>query len=170
MLDYYGIDYVLQKIEFDDVESTLEDVMEQTKQLTKVAGKQNEAKESQEENKVQETATNDNKQETQGAYTSGDEEDTQEQKAESTKETEQQEEVKLPSPETSQDEQVQNPTPIKEVPQNTNVENAEIAEQNRQYSFDLEPKAPETPMDFAKQDLIHELSEKINPITLPRLN
>ncbi|MDG6600769.1 hypothetical protein G9V14_12345 [Staphylococcus aureus] len=170
MLDYYGIDYVLQKIEFDDVESTLEDVMEQTKQLTKVAGKQNEAKESQEENKVQETATNDNKQETQGAYTSGYEEDTQEQKAESTKETEQQEEVKLPSPETLQDEQVQNPTPIKEVPQNTNEENAEIAEQNRQYSFDLEPKAPETPMDFAKQDLIHELSEKINPITLPRLN
>ncbi|WP_390582034.1 hypothetical protein, partial [Staphylococcus pseudintermedius] len=26
------------------------------------------------------------------------------------------------------------------------------------------------PMDYAKQDILHELSEKINPITLPRLN
>lgn len=172
MLDYYGIDYLLQKIEFDDVESTLEDVMEQTKQLSKVAGKQNETKESQEENKVQETATTEDNQNSQVAYTSGEEDNNVEIESETNKEEDIQEldEPKEVSQDIPQEEQVQNPTPITEIPQNTNEENAEITEQNKQYGFDLEPKKPETPMDYAKQDIIHELSEKINPITLPRLN
>ncbi|WP_215392859.1 hypothetical protein [Staphylococcus aureus] len=164
MLDYFGIDYVLQKVEFDDVESTLESIMEQTKQLSKAAGKQYEAQEAQEENKVQETAENRNKSIKKSEYTSGiDEEDS---KVEHSKEKKSDED----SYDSSQIEEQKNPTPINEIPQHTNEEYAEITEQNKQYLFNLEPKRPETPMDYAKQDIIHELSEKINPISLPRLN
>lgn len=172
MLDYYGIEYVLQKVEFDDVESTIDDIMEQTKQLSQVAGKQNETKETQELNKVQETAENNKNDVSEVAYTSGDEEEIQE--LESTDDTEaniaKDNSIQEEDSNVSEDEQLQNPTPITAFEQNTEEEIADISEQNKQYLFDLEHKQPKTPMDYAKQDILHELSEKINPITLPRLN
>ncbi|MEW2795839.1 hypothetical protein [Staphylococcus argenteus] len=167
MLDYYGIDYVLQKIEFDDVESTLEDIMEQTKQLSKVAGKQNETQLTQEQNKVQETA--ESKIDTEAEYTSGEED---EEEIEDSKQEKLQEEANNKDA-TSVNTQLikeKNPTPVNEISQHTNEENANITEQNKKHLFNLEPRQLETPMDYAKQDIIHELSEKINPISLPRLN
>lgn len=188
MLDYFQLEYVIQKIEFDDVESTLENIMEQTKQLSTVAGKQNETKETQKENKVQELASGneDNHNSKTANYTDGTDDENEEIKNDDQEEEQNTNIEKIENKKSrkqfnnnsddkeingEQEEQHEhNPTPIKELPQKTTQENADITEQNKQHIFDLTPKEPETPMDYAKQDLLHELSEKINPIQLPRLS
>ncbi|WP_336949719.1 hypothetical protein [Staphylococcus epidermidis] len=184
MLDYFKLEHVIKGIEFDDVESTLEDIMEQTKQLSTVAGKQNETKETQQENQVQEVASDneDSENSKTAAYTDGtddeyeetknDNQEEQDIKAEKieNKKSRKQFNNKSDDKENNEEQYEHNPTPIKEVPKKTVQENADITEQNKQHIFDLTPKEPETPMDYAKQDLLHELSEKINPIQLPRLN
>lgn len=185
MLDYFQLEHVIQKIEFDDVESTLEDIMEQTKQLSTVAGKQNETKETQQENQVQEVASSneDNDNSKTAAYTDGTDDETEETKNDDQEEKQDTKVEKIENKksrkqfnsnsddkESNEEQYEHNPTPIKELPQKTAQENADITEQNKQHIFDLTPKEPETPMDYAKQDLLHELSEKINPIQLPRLN
>lgn len=188
MLDYFQLEHVIQNIEFDDVESTLEDIMEQTKQLSTVAGKQNETKETQKENKVQELASGneDNNNSKTANYTDGTDDENEETKSDDQEEEQNTNIEKIENKKSrkqfnnnsddkeingEQEEQHEhNPTPIKELPQKTAQENADITEQNKQHIFDLTPKEPETPMDYAKQDLLHELSEKINPIQLPRLS
>lgn len=185
MLDYFQLEYVIQKIEFDDVESTLENIMEQTKQLSTVAGKQNETKETQKENQVQELASGneDNHNSKIANYTDGTDDENEETKNDDQEEKQNTNIEKIENKKSrkqfnnnSEDKEINeeqhehNPTPIKELPQKTAQENADITEQNKQHIFDLTPKEPETPMDYAKQDLLHELSEKINPIQLPRLN
>lgn len=185
MLDYFKLEHVIQNIEFDDVESTLEDIMEQTKQLSTVAGKQNETKETQQENKVQEVTSGneDNDNSKTAAYTDGTDDENEETKNDNQEENQDTKVEKIENKksrkqfnnnsddkESNEEQYEHNPTPIKELPQKTAQENADITEQNKQHIFDLTPKEPETPMDYAKQDLLHELSEKINPIQLPRLN
>ncbi|MGK8594686.1 hypothetical protein [Staphylococcus aureus] len=185
MLDYFQLEHVIQKIEFDDVESTLEDIMEQTKQLSTVAGKQNETKETQQENQVQEVASSneDNDNSKTAAYTDGTDDENEETKNDNQEENQDTKVEKIENKksrkqfnnksddkENNEEQYEHNPTPIEEVPKKTVQENADITEQNKQHIFDLTPKEPETPMDYAKQDLLHELSEKINPIQLPRLN
>lgn len=184
MLDYFKIDYVTKGVEFDDVESTLNEIMEQTKNLNSVANQQQETQTDQQDNKVEETVSNTQSSEEAQyeTYTDGSDEesepeattDTTEVKTDSTEENtvdEMQEASKAASDEESEQNYKQNPTPIESVQQNTDEENKEIAEQNKhEYAFDLDNNNPTTPLEYAKQDLMHEIAEKINPVRLPVMN
>lgn len=171
MLDYFPIDYVTKGIEFDDVESTLDDIMEQTKQLSSVEHQQQETQTSQEENKVEETISDNENEENQADAkyeTYSDDDETE------TPSTSEQEEDKSQDKQEENEEKAavidKNPTPIESVEKNTDEENKQIAEQNKEYAFDFGNKKPETPLEYAKQDLLYEITEKINPVNLPTLN
>ncbi|HDM8576004.1 TPA: hypothetical protein P0P67_002618 [Staphylococcus aureus] len=64
----------------------------------------------------------------------------------------------------------QNHTPITEIPTYTDEENAAITQQNKAHAISFEPKTPETPLEFAQQDLMYEITKAIPEIELPSLN
>lgn len=68
------------------------------------------------------------------------------------------------------DEVTQNHTPITKAPMKTDEENAAITQQNKAHAISFEPKTPETPLEFAQQDLMYEISKAIPEIELPSLN
>ncbi|HAC5789018.1 TPA_asm: hypothetical protein GZX72_14425 [Listeria monocytogenes] len=158
MIKYYDVEKLTSGIEFDDVESTLNEVMEQTKQLSVASNRRNETKKSQEENKVEETAS---VVEDESQFTSV-KETQQEDKATSKKAEPQQEPVKKEPPKIENTEDIED-TQQEEIGKSTDSSDVYQALINHDASA-------QTPLDYAKADLLHEIKSRISPIHLPSMN
>lgn len=201
MLKYFeegGLSGQVNKdIDFDDVESTLNEVMEQTKQLNHVAKQKAANDESKNDTSQDQQNSEETKEEKSESVTIGDsnndnyyngdassDEDTATQDdGKSDNDTKETSWSKPQNPTPSRktkftddnmdnedSETTQNRTPIQEMPSTSPEENSEILERNKHHEMILSDKQPETPLEFAQQDLLYEISKMIPRIDLPRDN
>lgn len=193
MLDYFSdgglTGYVNQDIEFDNVESTLYEVMEQTKQLNHAAKLKASNEESKNADNVDESPQEDTANTEKLNEESTDVDNMEDKNVDSEVPTEKKKvknesekasatannEPSQPKPsrktrfDNDEDDvgAEQNPTPIAEIPSNTPEENHEILAQNKSHEMVLSDKEPETPLEFAQQDLMYEISKMIPRIDIP---
>lgn len=171
MKKYLKLDNINSGIPFDDVESTLNTIMEQVEHLNDAVTKQEETKREQDANRVEvepqepETINEDTEvfeSDNQDVIDGSEDEEVEESPAS----IEENNENEISDEDEHKDEEAVSLRTYRT--QNNDVSN--VLSENKAHKLSFNDKQPETPLEFAQQDLLYEISKYFPEIKLPNIN
>lgn len=173
MYKYLKLDNINSGIPFDDVESTLNSIMEQVENLNETVHKQEETKREQEENRVEVEPEEPSVEEESEQEAFVDEYQFENEKNQQDNDDTVTDEQPASEVENKNEETVEEPVqkaPSTE-PSNTEYEtSSNFLEENKVHKLSFNEKTPETPLEHAQQDLLYEITKYFPEIKLPNIN